>query len=52
MATAVETRPGRVTSFLRLVAIEHSVFALPFAYLSALTAMQVDGGGCAGSTCC
>ncbi|MGK5521999.1 menaquinone biosynthesis prenyltransferase MqnP [Micromonospora sp. URMC 107] len=46
MATAVEPveRPGRVKSFLKLVAIEHSVFALPFAYLSALTAMQVDGG--------
>lgn len=28
-------------AFLRLVAIEHSVFALPFAYLSALTAMQL-----------
>ncbi len=27
-------------AFLRLVMIEHSVFALPFAYLSALTAMQ------------
>ena len=37
-------RSGRVKSFLKLVAIEHSVFALPFAYLSALTAMQVDGG--------
>ncbi|MDM4722041.1 menaquinone biosynthesis prenyltransferase MqnP [Micromonospora sp. WMMA1363] len=37
-------RPGRVRSFLTLVAIEHSVFALPFAYLSALTAMQVNGG--------
>ncbi|MBL6276820.1 4-hydroxybenzoate octaprenyltransferase [Micromonospora fiedleri] len=35
---------GRVKAFLRLVAIEHSVFALPFAYLSALTAMAVDGG--------
>jgi 4-hydroxybenzoate polyprenyltransferase len=33
-----------VASFLRLVAIEHSVFALPFAYLAALTAM-VRGGG-------
>ncbi|MCI4063726.1 4-hydroxybenzoate octaprenyltransferase [Micromonospora sp. R77] len=44
MATAVAERPRRVTSFLKLVAIEHSVFALPFAYLSALTAMQVDGG--------
>ncbi|BCL15176.1 menaquinone biosynthesis prenyltransferase MqnP [Micromonospora sagamiensis] len=42
--TAVTERPGRVKSFLRLVAIEHSVFALPFAYLSALTAMRVDGG--------
>ena len=29
-------------AFLRLVAIEHSVFALPFAYLSALTAMALD----------
>ncbi|MEV6816471.1 UbiA-like polyprenyltransferase, partial [Micromonospora sp. NPDC051296] len=45
-AAAVEpaARPGRVKSFLKLVAIEHSVFALPFAYLSALTAMQVNGG--------
>ena len=32
-------RPGRVRAFLRLVVIEHSVFALPFAYLAALTAM-------------
>ncbi|NYF56393.1 menaquinone biosynthesis prenyltransferase MqnP [Micromonospora purpureochromogenes] len=37
-------KPGRIKSFLKLVAIEHSVFALPFAYLSALTAMRVDGG--------
>jgi 4-hydroxybenzoate polyprenyltransferase len=37
--TAVEEQPGKVKSFLRLVAIEHSVFALPFAYLSALVAM-------------
>ena len=36
---------GPVRVFLRLVAIEHSVFALPFAYLSALTAMQVTGVG-------
>ncbi|MBO4207589.1 4-hydroxybenzoate octaprenyltransferase [Micromonospora echinofusca] len=42
--TAVAEQPGRVKAFLRLVAIEHSVFALPFAYLSALTAMQVHGG--------
>jgi 4-hydroxybenzoate polyprenyltransferase len=33
-----------VRAFLKLVAIEHSVFALPFAYLSALTAMEVNGG--------
>ena len=32
--------PSRVRSFLRLVAIEHSVFALPFAYLSAFVAMD------------
>ncbi|MCK8681173.1 menaquinone biosynthesis prenyltransferase MqnP [Streptomyces lichenis] len=30
---------GKVKSFLRLVMIEHSVFALPFAYIAALTAM-------------
>ncbi|MEU3556419.1 menaquinone biosynthesis prenyltransferase MqnP [Streptomyces fragilis] len=34
-----ERRPGRVKAFLRLVMIEHSVFALPFAYIAALTAM-------------
>jgi 4-hydroxybenzoate polyprenyltransferase len=33
-----------VKAFLKLVAIEHSVFALPFAYLSALTVMTRDGG--------
>jgi 4-hydroxybenzoate polyprenyltransferase len=33
-------RSGRVRAFLRLVAIEHSVFALPFAYLAAVTAMS------------
>ncbi|MGH8876461.1 MAG: 4-hydroxybenzoate octaprenyltransferase [Stackebrandtia sp.] len=38
---------SRIRAFLRLVVIEHSVFALPFAYLSALTAMWLwaeDGG--------
>ncbi|WP_327681461.1 menaquinone biosynthesis prenyltransferase MqnP [Streptomyces sp. NBC_00467] len=30
---------GRTKAFLRLVMIEHSVFALPFAYIAALTAM-------------
>ncbi|MFE5212453.1 menaquinone biosynthesis prenyltransferase MqnP [Streptomyces sp. NPDC056600] len=34
-----ERGPGRVKAFLRLVMIEHSVFALPFAYIAALTAM-------------
>jgi 4-hydroxybenzoate polyprenyltransferase len=31
-------------AFLRLVKVEHSVFALPFAYLAALTAMNRTGG--------
>ena len=31
-----------VRGFLRLVVIEHSVFALPFAYVAALTAMRPD----------
>jgi 4-hydroxybenzoate polyprenyltransferase len=31
-----------VRDFLRLVTIEHSVFALPFAYIAALTAMRPD----------
>ena len=43
--TGLAERPGKVKSFLRLVAIEHSVFALPFAYLSALVAMDRDGTG-------
>ncbi|KAF4410422.1 MULTISPECIES: menaquinone biosynthesis prenyltransferase MqnP [Streptomyces] len=37
-------RPGKVKSFLRLVMIEHSVFALPFAYIASLTAMFLDDG--------
>ncbi|GJF29829.1 4-hydroxybenzoate octaprenyltransferase [Kitasatospora sp. NE20-6] len=36
---AFEVPPGKVKAFLRLVMIEHSVFALPFAYIAALTAM-------------
>jgi 4-hydroxybenzoate polyprenyltransferase len=31
---------SKVRAFLRLVMIEHSVFALPFAYIAALTAME------------
>lgn len=35
---------SKVKAFLRLVMIEHSVFALPFAYIAALTAMfRADG---------
>ncbi|MER7624330.1 menaquinone biosynthesis prenyltransferase MqnP [Streptomyces sp. NPDC126503] len=42
-AAVPEARPGRTRAFLRLVMIEHSVFALPFAYIAALTAMfQLD----------
>ncbi|MEU4694596.1 menaquinone biosynthesis prenyltransferase MqnP [Actinoplanes sp. NPDC023714] len=43
--TAVEEHPGKVKAFLRLVMIEHSIFALPFAYLSALVAIDRDGTG-------
>ncbi len=35
-------QPSVVRRFLRLVMIEHSVFALPFAYIAALTAMWRD----------
>ncbi|AWK10539.1 menaquinone biosynthesis prenyltransferase MqnP [Streptomyces spongiicola] len=43
-AAAAVPRPGRTRAFLRLVMIEHSVFALPFAYIAALTAMFESGG--------
>ncbi|HEY0560453.1 MAG TPA: menaquinone biosynthesis prenyltransferase MqnP [Frankiaceae bacterium] len=33
-----EAEVGHVTAFLKLVVIEHSVFALPFAYIATLTA--------------
>lgn len=39
MTAALEPSRGRVRKFLSLVMIEHSVFALPFAYIAALTAM-------------
>ena len=35
-------KPHKIKKFLRLVMIEHSVFALPFAYIAALTAMWRD----------
>ncbi|MFD8546740.1 menaquinone biosynthesis prenyltransferase MqnP [Streptomyces sp. NPDC059649] len=38
-ASAALPQPGRTRAFLRLVMIEHSVFALPFAYIASLTAM-------------
>ncbi|MCP3822072.1 4-hydroxybenzoate octaprenyltransferase [Streptomyces sp. A3M-1-3] len=42
-AAAAVPQPGRTRAFLRLVMIEHSVFALPFAYIASLTAMfQLD----------
>jgi 4-hydroxybenzoate polyprenyltransferase len=43
--TAVSEKPGKIKSFLRLVAVEHSIFALPFAYLSALVALDRQGTG-------
>ncbi len=43
-APAPAARPGPVRAFLRLVAVEHSVFALPFAYLSTLAAMHRTSG--------
>jgi 4-hydroxybenzoate polyprenyltransferase len=39
VTAAVAEAPNPVKSFLGLVKIEHSVFALPFAYMAALTAM-------------
>jgi 4-hydroxybenzoate polyprenyltransferase len=45
MTAVAPQQPGKVKAFLRLVMIEHSVFALPFAYLSALVAIDRDGTG-------
>ncbi|MFF4692509.1 menaquinone biosynthesis prenyltransferase MqnP [Streptomyces sp. NPDC001307] len=42
--SAAVPRPGRTRAFLRLVMIEHSVFALPFAYIATLTAMYERDG--------
>lgn len=44
MTAEIAERPNAVRAFLRLVMIEHSIFALPFAYLAALTAMRIEGG--------
>lgn len=43
-SAAAVPQPGRTKAFLRLVMIEHSVFALPFAYIAALTAMFQETG--------
>ncbi|MCH7231779.1 4-hydroxybenzoate octaprenyltransferase [Glycomyces sp. L485] len=34
--------PNHVRDFLKLVAFEHSIFALPFAYLATLTVMELE----------
>ncbi|MDT4942914.1 MAG: 4-hydroxybenzoate polyprenyltransferase [Pseudonocardiales bacterium] len=39
MIAAPDAGGNKIKKFLRLVMIEHSVFALPFAYIAALTAM-------------
>jgi 4-hydroxybenzoate polyprenyltransferase len=41
---SVSAPPSPVRAFLRLVMIEHSIFALPFAYVAALTAMTLGFG--------
>jgi 4-hydroxybenzoate polyprenyltransferase len=43
-SAAAMPQPGRARTFLRLVMIEHSVFALPFAYIASLTAMFLQDG--------
>ena len=43
--TGVVPASDGLRGFLRLVVIEHSVFALPFAYVATLTAMRDEGGG-------
>jgi 4-hydroxybenzoate polyprenyltransferase len=45
VAEEVIDQANPVRAFLRLVVIEHSVFALPFAYVAALTAMAQSRSG-------
>lgn len=45
MTALVADRPNRVGAFLGLVKIEHSIFALPFAYLAAAGALHRAGTG-------
>jgi 4-hydroxybenzoate polyprenyltransferase len=42
--SSAQPKSRRIKKFLRLVMIEHSVFALPFAYIAALTAMWRQTG--------
>ncbi|MFL6241104.1 MAG: menaquinone biosynthesis prenyltransferase MqnP [Actinomycetes bacterium] len=42
VATPAAASPRHLRAFLRLVTIEHSIFALPFAFIAALTAMNPD----------
>lgn len=44
MSAIAAVPPNKAKAFLRLVMIEHSVFALPFAYIAALTAMFLTDG--------
>nr|WP_202512270.1 menaquinone biosynthesis prenyltransferase MqnP [Streptomyces sp. SID3343] len=43
-APGTPSEHGRIKAFLRVVMIEHSVFALPFAYIAAFTAMFETNG--------
>jgi 4-hydroxybenzoate polyprenyltransferase len=42
LTSTTAPKPNHVKDFLKLVAFEHSVFALPFAYLSTLTVMTLE----------
>jgi 4-hydroxybenzoate polyprenyltransferase len=44
LSSSPSRSPNPVRAFLRLVAFEHSVFALPFAYLATLVAMGMGDG--------
>ncbi|MFI5532541.1 menaquinone biosynthesis prenyltransferase MqnP [Kitasatospora sp. NPDC051853] len=44
MTSVAAVPPNKVRAFLNLVLIEHSVFALPFAYIAAFTAMYLHDG--------
>lgn len=50
MVAVAAPAPNRVRAFMRLVMIEHSIFALPFAYVAALAAMRLESGRVAWDT--